>query len=302
MTFTNSPTTRHQFNGRPFFLKRDDLLHPQFSGNKARKFMSLMQAGFPGIKQLIGYGSVQANSLYSLAALCSLRGWKLKFYVDHIPDFVQNKPMGNYRAALALNADIIDLSKVADREGLHAQNYIEKTYTGRKDCLLVPEGGRSVIAEEGIRGLAVEILSWSKQNKIENLTVALPSGTGTTALYLNKYLAENNINVLTCACVGGEPYLIEQFTLLGETEFPQVLQTGKKHHFGRLKLDDYLIWQQLKAQTHVEFDLLYDPLMWRNLQPWLEENPDHTLLYIHQGGLLANETMLPRYQRKYDTC
>jgi 1-aminocyclopropane-1-carboxylate deaminase len=49
----------------------------------------------------------------------------------------------------------------------------------------------------------------------------------------------------------------------------------------------------------VEFDLLYDPHGWLTLleNPELFDNP---LLYIHQGGLLGNESMLKRYERKYN--
>ncbi len=30
------------------------------------------------------------------------------------------------------------------------------------------------------------------------------------------------------------------------------------------------------------------------------ENPDINVLYVHQGGILGNETMLPRYLRKFE--
>jgi 1-aminocyclopropane-1-carboxylate deaminase/D-cysteine desulfhydrase-like pyridoxal-dependent ACC family enzyme len=49
MKIQNSPVTQHQFNGVDFYLKRDDKLHPQFSGNKARKFMGLLDGDFPAI-------------------------------------------------------------------------------------------------------------------------------------------------------------------------------------------------------------------------------------------------------------
>ncbi|OYY54700.1 MAG: 1-aminocyclopropane-1-carboxylate deaminase, partial [Sulfurovum sp. 28-43-6] len=51
-------------------------------------------------------------------------------------------------------------------------------------------------------------------------------------------------------------------------------------------------------QTGVVFDLLYDPLGWRVVlkHPELFSKP---LLYIHQGGVLGNESMLARYERKY---
>ena len=66
MQLNNSPITKHKFEDIEFFLKRDDLLHPQFSGNKARKFMHLLQSEQPKIKTLISYGSPQANSFIHL--------------------------------------------------------------------------------------------------------------------------------------------------------------------------------------------------------------------------------------------
>ena len=38
MTYSNSPTEKINFNNHEIFVKRDDLLDLDFSGNKARKF------------------------------------------------------------------------------------------------------------------------------------------------------------------------------------------------------------------------------------------------------------------------
>ena len=38
MNYTNSPIEQIIFNEEKYFIKRDDLLHKDFSGNKARKF------------------------------------------------------------------------------------------------------------------------------------------------------------------------------------------------------------------------------------------------------------------------
>ncbi|WP_086984454.1 1-aminocyclopropane-1-carboxylate deaminase/D-cysteine desulfhydrase [Vibrio aphrogenes] len=303
MKLANTPITQHTINGHPFYLKRDDLLHPEFSGNKARKFMALLEGDYPNITTLIGYGSPQANSLYSLAALAKLKGWQLEFYVSHIPSWLKQNPVGNYQAALNLGANIIDMASMS--HDLHPTDYIQSIRKPDETCLSVPEGGRSAIAEMGIKQLAQEILDWYQQQKLESLTVALPSGTGTTAVFLNKYLAPHNIEVVTCACVGGNDYLIEQFqelvpSLHSYCEHPTILQTDlkPKHHFGKLYPADYQTWLDLSLQTGVEFDLLYDPYMWQCLQPWLEHNPNKPLMYIHQGGLLGNVSMEKRYQRK----
>lgn len=295
MKLANTPITQHTFNGHSFYLKRDDLLHPEFSGNKARKFMALLEDDFPNVTTLIGYGSPQANSLYSLAALAKLKGWQLEFYVSHIPSWLKQNPTGNYQAALSLNAKLIEVSE------LHPNDYIQQIRQPDEQCLFVEEGGRSPIAERGIKQLAQEIIDWRNSQNISSLAVALPSGTGTTALYLTKHLALHNVEVLTCACVGGKDYLTLQFDSLNEPLHPAILTADEKskHQFGKLYAQDYQMWQALKQQTKVEFDLLYDPYMWQCLQYWRKENPNQPLLYIHQGGLLGNVSMEKRYQRKF---
>ena len=166
--------------------------------------------------------------------------------------------------------------------------------------LVVPEGGKAKIAEAGVKQLARELLDWTRLEGKKQFVVALPSGTGTTALYLSKHLKPHGIEVITCACVGNAEYLTEQFNTLETENHPTILSVRDKHHFGRLYQSDYETWNALYDQTNLEFDLLYDPYMWQCLQPWLAENKDKTLIYIHQGGLLGNESMLPRYQREFE--
>lgn len=153
-------------------------------------------------------------------------------------------------------------------------------------------------SEFGVKILAQEIEQWQRENKIETLNIFLPSGTGTTALFLQKNLPSNI--VYTTPCVGDKSYLVEQFKLLESdtTRHPMVVTLSKKHHFGKLYLENYKIWLKLQLQTGVEFDLLYDPLGWRVLLS-NEDILSTPTLYIHQGGILGNESMLPRYKRKY---
>ncbi|WPC75322.1 pyridoxal-phosphate dependent enzyme [Vibrio porteresiae] len=294
MKLQHSPITCHQFEQIDFYLKRDDLLHPQFSGNKARKFMSLLSLANADIDTLVGHGSPQANSLYSMAALANLRGWKLDFYVDHIPSWLSQNPIGNYRAALALGANII---ATRPTYGCSVADYLTQQQW-LPNQLFVPEGGRSPIAQSGVNQLAQEILAWMANQPSANWVVALPSGTGTTALYLHQALKQHHIEVVTCACVGGDDYLREQWLSLGEQSHPTILSNGTKHQFGHLYPEQYDLWQKLGDQTEVEFELLYDPLMWQRLLEWWPTQTDRQLLYIHQGGILGNESMLPRYRRQ----
>ncbi|HIP62119.1 MAG TPA: 1-aminocyclopropane-1-carboxylate deaminase/D-cysteine desulfhydrase [Sulfurovum sp.] len=285
-----SPIDILTFEGQTLFLKRDDLLHPDFSGNKARKFHYYLQNDLPNIKKLVSYGSAQSNAMYSLSVLAKIRGWEFEYFVDHIADYLQDNPHGNYKGALANGMQITVGS-------------IQSTNDLDKDTLYIEEGGRQKEAKFGIKILAQEIVDWQKENDIQDLNIFLPSGTGTTALFLSKAFVGERAprpTVYTCPCVGDSTYLKKQFLELEEDEkyHPTILTLEKKHHFGKLYKDNYEIWLKLQQQTGVVFDLLYDPLGWRTLLAHPEVFTKPTL-YIHQGGVLGNESMLPRYERKY---
>jgi 1-aminocyclopropane-1-carboxylate deaminase/D-cysteine desulfhydrase-like pyridoxal-dependent ACC family enzyme len=136
---------------------------------------------------------------------------------------------------------------------------------------------------------------WAKQNNFDKLNIFLPSGTGTTALYLQKYLP---YDVYTCACVGDDKYLKLQFNNLETTNHPKILKTPKKFHFGKLYKENYEMYKKLKEQTNIEFDLLYDPIGWQTLLQSDLIKHNREILYIHQGGLIGNITMINRYERK----
>lgn len=290
MKYINSPITKTKFRNKTLFIKRDDLLNDEFSGNKARKFYYFLNNDFPNIKRIISYGSAQANSLYSLSVLAKLKGVTLNFYVNHISSFLKENPQGNYKAALKNGANIIEKSD----ENIH--EFIEKNL--KENELFIEEGGRLKEAEYGIKILANEIEQWGKEKALKNLKIVLPSGTGTTALFLQKNLP---FEVLTVSCVGGSEYLKKQFFYLEEDEkyHPKIIKMPKKYHFGKLYVEFYEIWQELKKDTNIEFDLLYDPLGFLSLLKTSYFDDETPVLYIHQGGILGNETMIERYRRKF---
>ncbi len=300
-----SPIETKEFYNQTIYIKRDDLLSKEFSGNKARKFHYFLENEFPNIKRVISYGSSQSNAMYSLSVLAKLRGWKYDYYVKHISSYLQDNPNGNYKYALK-NGMKIHVGRIAP---IPTENE-----------LFIEEGGRQKEAEYGLKVLAQEILEWKEEQGFDELNVFLPSGTGTTALFLQKAFWQFELgftgtqvsslfetkpmspkcNVYTVPCVGDSEYLKEQFLMLEKDEnlHPKILVPSKKRHFGKLYRDSYKIWLELQDKMGIEFDLLYDPQGWITLleNPQIFEKPT---LYIHQGGLMGNESMLARYIRKY---
>ena len=107
MKFTNSKTSEIFLNNQRYFVKRDDLLHSDFSGNKARKFYYFLKNDLQGIEKIISHGSNQSNAMYSLSVLCKLKNLKFDYYVSHLPSFLKENPNGNYKEAIKNGMNLI---------------------------------------------------------------------------------------------------------------------------------------------------------------------------------------------------
>ena len=276
----NSPITPFFFRNNFYHIKRDDLLRP-FEGNKARKFYYFLKNDFKQ-KKIISFGSNQSNAMYSLSVLAKIKNKELVYYVNYISSNLKENPHGNYLGALKNGAKIVE----TNLNGEELRDFVLSLKDN--ESLVIEEGGRVKEAKEGIKLLADEINKYAIKN---NLKVFLPSGTGTTAYFLAKYL---DVEVLTVPCVGDSEYLKKQFEWLGGGKTPTILAPRKKYHFGKLYKNLYEIWQELKL-SGIEFDLLYDPIGWDTIDFYGLKN----ILYIHQGGLKGNISMLMRYERKF---
>jgi len=288
MVFNPTPLEFYTFRKINIFIKRDDLISEDFSGNKARKFEYFLSKNFPNINRIVSYGSNQSNAMYSLSVLAKIKKWEFVYFCDHIPTFLKQNPVGNYKYALQNGMKIF----VTDTKS--EDTHILKN----KNTLIVEEGGRQRESEFGLKKLALELKNDIVKHNISNPYIFLPSGTGITALYLQKHLP---FNVYTCSTVGSDDYLREQWKMIEEKSeiSPIILNSKKKYHYGKLYLEAYKIWHELKDKTGLEFDLLYDPIGWIKFLENIDKL-EGTPIYLHQGGLKGNESMKARYERKYD--
>ena len=282
---TPTPLERYSFQNISFLLKRDDLISFDFSGNKARKIDYFTKNISQNIDTIVSYGSIQSNAMYSLAKFASLMGLHFRYYANHIPSFLQENPQGNLLYALNEGMEL--------KEGY-------RSIAIKENELLIKEGIATKEAYFGIEKLACELVEQVGEGEYQ---IFLPSGTGTTALFLSKALQNlgaSQLRVYTTACVGSSDYLREQWQELESdaSYYPTIIETKKRYHFGKLYREFYQIWLELQNETGVEFELLYDPKAWLAIL----ENREifKNLLYIHQGGKLGNISMLPRYRREYD--
>jgi 1-aminocyclopropane-1-carboxylate deaminase/D-cysteine desulfhydrase-like pyridoxal-dependent ACC family enzyme len=281
---TPTPISKLFVDGREFLVKRDELYDPFISGNKFRKLQKLIDTPPKNYKRLISYGGTQSNAMLSIAALASKKGWEFIYYTKKLSSYQRENQQGNYRYAKSFGMIHKEIPN-----SLYENFIASLTFEKAEDTLLIHQGGADPMVAYGVQILADELKAQLHASDIKAL--ATPSGTGTTALYLAKALPE--FRVYTVASVGDANYLRKQMQAL--SSIPKnliILEPAKKYRFAKLYREFYTIYSKLK-QCGIEFDLLYAPLLWQELLAQTDEK----ICYIHSGGILGNETMLPRYER-----
>ncbi len=232
--------------------------------------------------------------MYAIACLCRQKGWEFHYYTKSLPQYLKDGIEGNLEFALQEGMILHEVS-----HELYASKVEELQGVRNDKTLLISQGGADALAKEGVYLLADEINQWKKKTDLDKLNVVLPSGTGTTALYLNEVLGDG-ITLFTSVLVGDEAYQVKQWQKLSNPPYPQIFKTDKKRRFA-MPYPEYLkVQQELHDETGIVFDLIYAPLTWLQMCEQLGE--DTEILYIHTGGVSGNKTMLERYvykQRKY---
>lgn len=273
------------FKGRRFWILRDDLIRGEFNGNKARKLAYFLNLN--PINRFISHGSSQSNAMYSISVLAKMRGVKFIYFTHHICDFLLKNPCGNYAAALKNGMEI----RLSDNPSQSAKNECKDSQD-----IFIPEGVAMSEAELGFKEQAKIIMDFAKKNGIK-FDIFLPSGTGCSAAFLAKNL--DDMAVWTTPCVGDSDYLKREILSLDPFSKVNILNPPKKYHFGKIYAEIYAIYKELLDSCGVEFELLYDGVGWLTLMANLDIFKGE-ILYIHQGGMLGNITLLDRYRRKFD--
>lgn len=279
----HSPISKIILDGRIFYVKRDDLIDPFLAGNKYRKLYSLLQTPQNRLNKIISYGGTQSNAMLAIAAMCKMKNWEFTYYTKPLSQTQKNENSGNFFYAKNLGMLHVEV------EDEFYKDFIASLRLNLDDkCFVVDQGGAVKEAREGLEVLADEIRS----SKLQVRSLATPSGTGTTALFLALSMPE--YKVYTVPCVGDVAYLREQMKALHKIpDNLVILQPHKKYHFAK-PYPEFLQIQKKLLTCGIEFDLIYAPSLWNSLV----QQTDEEIMYIHSGGVSGNESMLERYRQK----
>lgn len=306
MFLINSPVSSFSYRNETFFVKRDDLLGPKFNGNKARKLAYYLPGAnltmadnndfakqnqdILNIDTVISYGGSQSNLMYSLSVLAKLKKWRFIYYTKSLSKEVNLAINGNLAASLANEMELVEIKQ-------NFTIFCRELHSKKSDNqLVITQGGAVKEAEYGISQLACEIRLWAKNQNFADLTVFVASGTGTTALFLQKHLPE--FTVYTTNCVGDFKYLTYQFLQLvgNDAQHLPIILPNNLFRFATPYPELYKTISAVEKASQIEFDLVYDPIGWHILLASLNQIRSRPILYIHCGGILGNTTMLNRYR------
>lgn len=281
----NSPV---QFLDNPFpepvkirlFLKRDDLLHPQVSGNKWRKLKyNLLAAYEQGLDTLLTFGGAYSNHLFATAAAGQVFGFKTIGVVrgDELATAPRNSTL-QFCESCGMQLHFVDRNTYRRKEEAVFLQNLRATFG---PCYVLPEGGTNELA---IRGTAEIIPELRTQMELLPDYVCSPVGTGGTLAGLIQS-APASTTVLGFLALKAPDFQLP----VEATVAPYRLETG--YSFGgyaktKPELLDFI--RTFEQKTGVLLDQVYTGKMLYGIydlarQGYFPENA--VVVAVHTGGL-----------------
>jgi 1-aminocyclopropane-1-carboxylate deaminase len=276
------------------FVKRDDLIDKEVSGNKWRKLnYSIELANYQKKDGILTFGGAFSNHLLATAAACNKSGLKSIGVVRG--EELTKDSNANLKRCHELGMQLIFISRVEYQlrnEKITQEEWKEDFPT----FLLVPEGGANYHGLIGCQEITQEIPFLPDH-------IFIAQGTTTTSCGILTALSENTTLHVVPALKGFDA-LTEMRTLLYpfyvddeliDDKLKQVVVHGDAHFGGYAKSTPELIaFKQAQQQAFdLPLDLVYTTKAFYALLTWIDQlEPSDQLqkiVFIHTGGLLNGQ-------------
>lgn len=278
--------------GIRLFVKRDDLIHPEISGNKWRKLKYFIELCDAKKKTgILTFGGAFSNHLLATASACSLVGLKSIGLVRG--EELNPESNSTLKRCQQLGMDL----KFISREEYYLRNdkaYHETLAADYPEYQLVAEGGAGYYGMIGCQEILKEI-----EEDFDHIYVA--QGTTTTSCGLLLGLKENQ-QLHVIPALKGFDSLAEMKNLLSRSGFDidlveELLESVIVHdefHFGGYgKYTEELLTfiQRIYLETELKLDPVYTGKAFYGMMKVLKsgEFDNKTVVFVHTGGLQGVE-------------
>lgn len=268
--------------GLKVFVKRDDLIHPQISGNKWRKLkFNLLEAKNQGYKKLITFGGAHSNHLYAVAAIG-------KYFGFETSGIIRGDELNENSSITLQYANECGMKLYfVPREAYRDKSQLLKTYSS-DDQYVLPEGGTNALALAGVGEMYQEIVN--QLGYIPDYIFCPVGSGGTIAGLIN---AASGTKIVGICVLKNTRYL--------ETEILSLVEKRENisrknyeifwdmHHGGYAKKTPELLSfiARFEAIHHISTEHVYSGKMFFAFYELLktEIKNNSTIVLIHTGGL-----------------
>jgi len=272
------------------FIKREDLIHPEISGNKYRKLKyNLVQATLENKSTLLTFGGAFSNHISATAFAGKLHGFKTIGVIrgnelgDDLEKTLATNPTLKFAHDCGMQFHFVSRS---DYRNKNSKEFIQQLKDVFDDFYLVPEGGTNELAVKGCE----EILS-EETNQFDVLCLAVGTG-GTISGLINS--AQEHQKIIGFPALKGDFLQHEIKKYVHQTKNWKL---NTDYHFGGYaKTSDELITfiNQFKKETSIPLDPVYTGKLLYGLvdlinKDYFEENT--CIVAIHTGGLQGIDGM-----------
>jgi 1-aminocyclopropane-1-carboxylate deaminase len=264
------------------FIKRDDLIHPQVSGNKYRKLKyNLTHLSETKIKTVITFGGAFSNHIHALSAACHKIGLESVGIIRGEID--ENNPTLSFCRNMGMQLHAVSRTAYKEKESAEEVKEILQKYSSYQ---IIEEGGSNHLSKYGVAEIIDEL-------HFDNIPtpdfIVLPCGTGGTTAGL---LWSSNLKsqILSISALKTE-HLFEEIMSLCQRKNEEKLKVVTDYHFdGYAKWNDTLLnfMSDYESKTSIPLDHVYNGKAMFGLCDLIAKDyfkPNTNILYLHTGGL-----------------
>jgi 1-aminocyclopropane-1-carboxylate deaminase len=271
----------HLSSSCELFIKREDLLHPEISGNKFRKLKyNLLKAKEYNLKTIITFGGAFSNHITATAAACQKMGFQCVGIIrgeelgEDLSKTIRSNPSLAFALECGMKFKFITRSAYREKDSEAFQKKLQLEFP---KSYLIPEGGTNSLAIKGCKEILTE-----EDKKFD--IICCPVGTGgTISGIINSSFPKQE--------VWGFPALKGSFLAkeIGKFAIKNNYQLKTNYHFGGYaRVNEELIrfMNQFYEAYKIPLDPIYTGKMVYGIFDMLknEKIKNKKILLIHTGG------------------
>jgi len=286
------------------YIKRDDLIHPEVSGNKWRKLrLNIDQAKFKGKKRIVTLGGAHSNHIAATAKAAELYGFE-SVGIIRGEDADLSNPTLSFAQSCGMQLLKISRSDYRNADSWDFKDWLKERF---ENFYFIPQGGANFYGVNGCMDIMKEVMA-----EIQPDSIFVSCGTATTmsGMVLGN---KGGCKLFGVSALKGGDFLLKDIgknlmSVYSDRETTDFAMENIKlltdYHFGGFaKLNTELItfMQSFYSETSIKLDPIYTAktayAMVEMAKMKHNKNPEKWVL-VHTGGLQGIKAIEKRFQEK----